>query len=281
MLKSLNVNLEQTINSGQVFLWGKKGGKWFGINGKDIQIINENTHEIFSFSKDSMDIFRNDDNLTEILENISHDKIVKKAVQRFPGLRLFRQDPFQCYISFIVSSNSNIQKIKLVLEKLCKKFGKKVEFEGMSFSLFPEPKIISKASISELLSCGLGYRSKFVLNAAKIVASGEIDLEKLKKSNYYDTKNTLLKIPGIGNKVADCIMLFSLEKLDAFPLDRWMIKILKKYYSNQFDLSFKTITEKKYESLHDEIVNYFGPYAGYSQQFLFKMERDLYQKKWL
>ena len=151
----------------------------------------------------------------------------------------------------------------------------------MSFSLFPEPKAISRASIPELLSCGLGYRSKFVFHASKMIAEGRIDLDELKKMNYQDSKDELLKIPGIGNKVADCIMLFSLEKLDAFPLDRWMIKILKKYYSERFDLSFKTITEKKYDFLHEEIRNYFGPFAGYSQQFLFKMERDLYQKKWL
>ena len=89
-----------------------------------------------------------------------------------------------------------------------------------------------------------------------------------------------MKVPGIGNKVADCIMLFSLNKLDAFPLDRWMIRILEKYYSN-FHLETKTITEKQYELLHEKIVSYFGKYAGYAQQFLFKMERENFDKKWL
>ena len=281
MQKLANINFEQSINSGQVFLWEKNANNWWGINGNDIQKINENTHEILSFSKKPMDIFRNDDDLPEIFENITKDEIVKNAVRMFPGLRLLRQDPFQCFISFILSSNSNIQKIKLVLQNICKKFGKKTRFEGKNFSLFPEPKVLAKASILDLLGCGLGYRAKFVLTASKIVASGEIDLDYLKKTNYQTTKNVLVNIPGIGNKVADCIMLFSLEKLEAFPLDRWMIKILKKYYSNHFDLSFKTMTEKKYELLHNDIVNYFGKYAGYSQQFLFKMERDLCQKKWL
>jgi len=90
-----------------------------------------------------------------------------------------------------------------------------------------------------------------------------------------------LKVYGIGDKVADCILLFSLEKLDAFPLDRWMLRILQKYYFDKFQTIGKTLTEKKYQSLRNDIVNHFGPYAGYSQQFLFKMERDLYQKKWL
>jgi N-glycosylase/DNA lyase len=103
----------------------------------------------------------------------------------------------------------------------------------------------------------------------------------LKKTNYQSAKESLLKIFGVGNKIADCIMLFSLEKLDAFPLDRWMIRVLQKYYSDKFPMANKTITEKTYQSLHNEIVNHFGPYAGYSQQFLFKMERDLNEKKWL
>ena len=103
----------------------------------------------------------------------------------------------------------------------------------------------------------------------------------MKKSNYQNTKEEIRQIPGIGNKVADCIMLFSLNKLESFPLDRWMIRILEKYYFNEFQLETKTITEKQYDILHEKIVNHFGPFAGYAQQFLFKMERESYQKKWL
>jgi N-glycosylase/DNA lyase len=88
-------------------------------------------------------------------------------------------------------------------------------------------------------------------------------------------------VPGIGNKVADCIMLFSLNKLESFPLDTWMIKILEKFYSKEFKIETKTITQKQYELLHEKIVNYFGPYCGYAQQYLFKMEREKNDKKWL
>ncbi len=130
---SQQINLQDTINSGQVFLWEKIGKKWYGINGNDVLAIDQNTQKITSFSKKPSDFFRNDDNLKKILENISQDKIVESAIQRFTGLRLLRQEPFQCYISFIVSSNSNIQKIKLMLKKLCKKFGRKVRFDGKEF----------------------------------------------------------------------------------------------------------------------------------------------------
>jgi len=275
---SQQINLEDTIKSGQVFLWEKNGKKWYGINGNDVLSIDQNTQKITSFSEKPADIFRNDDNLKKILGNISQDKIVESAILRFPGLRLLRQDPFQCYISFIVSSNSSIQKIKLMLKKLCKKFGRKVRFDGKEFFLFPEPKQLANAQTKDLLSCGLGYRAKSVKNASKDVVSGKIDFEFLKNTDYDTAKETLLNIFGVGDKVADCIMLFSLEKLVAFPLDRWMIRVLQKYYSKKFQSLGKILTGKKYVLLHEEIVNYFGPYAGYAQQFLFKMEREINKK---
>ena len=171
--------------------------------------------------------------------------------------------------------------MRLVLKNLCRKFGTKIRFDGKDFFLFPQPEMLASASKNDLLKCGLGYRSKAVKKAASAVVSGKIDFDDLKKSNYQSAKESLVKIFGVGNKIADCIMLFSLDKLDAFPLDRWMIRVLQKYYSNKFTMTNKTITEKTYENLHNEIVDYFGPYAGYSQQFLFKMERDLNEKKWL
>lgn len=281
MDKISEINLEYSINSGQVFLWEKLDNTWYGINGLDVISISESSNQLRTFSKNPTDIFRNEDDSKKILQSISHDKVVRKAVKRFAGLRLLRQDPFQCYISFIASSNSNIQKIRLVLKNLCRKFGTKIRFDGKDFFLFPQPEILANASKNDLLKCGLGYRSKAVKEAASAVVSSKIDFDYLKKTNYNSAKESLLKIFGVGNKIADCIMLFSLDKLDAFPLDRWMIRVLQKYYSNKFSMSNKTITEKTYENLHNQIVDYFGPYAGYSQQFLFKMERDLNEKKWL
>ena len=274
------INLENTINSGQVFLWTKQKEFWYGINGQDILKIN-NLGKITSYSKKKYDFFRKIDDMEEIIKSISKDKTTKIAVKKYLGLRLIRQDPFQCFISFIVSSNSNIQKIKSSLEKISIKFGKKIQFDNKEFYMFPEPKKIANATIQEIQNCGVGYRAKFIIDAAKMVESRQIDFDQLKKSNYQNAKETILTVPGIGNKVADCILLFSLDKLEAFPLDRWMIRILKKYYLEKFELKTKSITEKQYNTLHEKIVKHFGPYAGYAQQFLFKMERENYQKKWL
>ena len=274
------ISLENSVNSGQVFLWKKYDNFWYGIDGQNILKVNK-SGKIESYQNNKIDFFRKKDNMQEIIQSISRDKTIKYAVKKYLGLRLFRQDPFQCFISFIISSNSNIQKIKSNLEQLSEKLGQKVEFDKKEFYIFPEPKSIANSSVREISSCGLGYRSKFVLEASRMVESRQIDFEYLKKTSYQEAKDIIQKVPGIGNKVADCILLFSLDKLDAFPLDRWMVRSLRKYYLDKFELETKSITEKQYRLLHEKITNHFGPYAGYAQQFLFKMERERYQKKWL
>ena len=280
MKNKFSIDIDNSINSGQVFLWEKQGSDWYGIDGQDILKINKNG-VIKSIRNLKTDFFRKNDNIEEIIKSISKDKTVKKAVKEYEGLRLFRQDPFQCLISFIISSNSNIQKIKNSLEKITKKFGKKVKIQNKEFFLFPEPEKMAKATIDEIKSCGVGYRAPFIKEAAKMVILKKIDFEYLKKCDYHEAKKNICLVPGIGNKVADCIMLFSLNKLESFPLDTWMIKILEKYYSKEFKIETKTITQKQYELLHEKIVNYFGPYCGYAQQYLFKMEREKNDKKWL
>ena len=280
MQDNCTINVENSINSGQVFLWRKNKDIWYGVNGQDVLKISK-AGTIKSYQNTKADFFRKRDNIEKIIKSISKDSVTKKAVKQYLGLRVLEQDPFQCLISFIVSSNSNIQKIKNSLEKISKKFGEKVEFENQEFFLFPKPENLANASINEIKSCGVGYRARFVIEAANMIVLKKIDFEYLKKSSYQDAKEKLCQIPGIGNKVADCILLFSLDKLESFPLDRWMIRILEKYYSDKFQLETKSITEKQYGILHEKIVNHFGPYAGYAQQFLFKMERENYQKKWL
>jgi N-glycosylase/DNA lyase len=276
------IDIENTINSGQVFLWNKIGEQWVGVDGQDILILNQSSFDARSLSGNIDNFLRTDDNLKKILSNIVKDKIVQRAVKQSPGLRLIRQDPFQCYISFICSSNSSIQNIKSMLENLCKKFGTRQEFEGYTLSTFPKVVTLADATMKDLIDCKLGFRAKYVKEAAQAVKSGKIDFEQLKNTDYRTALESLKKIRGIGNKVADCIALFSLDKMESFPIDRWTQRILLKYYKKNFeDMTEKPVTEKKYEKIHESIVRHFGPYAGYSQQFLFKMERDLNKKNWL
>jgi N-glycosylase/DNA lyase len=276
----MQINLEHTINSGQVFLWQRHGTRWYGVNGNDVLAVDE-SGRIATHSGKGWDLFRQGDDYDAIMRQISKDKTIRDATRRFSGLRLMRQDPFQCYITFIVSSNSSIQNIRLTLQRLSKKFGKKVRFEQNEFYLFPEPEKLAGASMADLLSCGLGYRAEFVKGAAKAVKEKTVDFETLKRADYHTAKESLLGVHGIGNKVADCIMLFSLEKLESFPLDRWIVRGLQRYYPAKFSFEGKTLTGKKYQTLHDQLVEHFGPYAGYCQQFLFKMIRESNDKKWL
>ena len=277
---NFKVNFDYSINSGQVFLWKKIDAKWYGIDGKRVLVL-ENAQKFKKNMKYETDFFRLDDNFEKISNDLKNDNYVRNALKMFPGLRLIRQNPFQCYISFIVSSNSNIPNIKSRLQNLCKTFGRRKMVDGKEFFLFPEPSDLANASVLDIKKCGLGYRAKAVKTASLSVLDKKIDFDFLKKIDYHTAKEELIKVFGIGNKVADCILLFSLEKLEAFPLDRWMLRILQKYYSKEFQISTKTLTEKTYDQLHENIVEHFGSYAGYAQQFLFKMERELYKKKWL
>ena len=275
---NFEINLDDTINSGQVFLWKKFNSKWYGVNGRKVLILED---KLDKNNKDIHNFFRFDDNFQKIKNQLAKDKVVKDAIENFPGMRILRQDPFQCYISFIVSSNSNIPNIQTRLEKLCKTFGEKKIIHGRETFLFPEPERLSDASIRNIAKCGLGYRSKYVKEAATAVNKGIIDFSSLKKLDYHDARDDLCQVFGIGKKVADCILLFSLDKLEAVPLDRWVLRILQKYYSNEFQIKTKSITDKTYDDLHNKIIDHFGKYAGYAQQFLFKNERENFAKKWL
>ena len=278
MKDKFEVNIDDTINNGQVFLWKKFDSKWYGINGKKILILED---KLDMKSKNIHNFFRFDDDFQKIKRQLSKDDIMKKAIKNFPGMRILRQDPFQCYISFIVSSNSNIPNIQTRLQKLSHKFGEKRTIDDKELFLFPKPEKLANASITDIAKCGLGYRSKYVKKAAIAVNEGTIDFSSLKKQDYQEARDSLCQVFGIGKKVADCILLFSLDKLEAVPLDRWVLRILQKYYSKEFQISTKTITEKTYDDLHNKIVEHFGKYAGYGQQFLFKNERESFDKKWL
>jgi len=275
---NFEVNIEDTINSGQVFLWRKFDSKWYGVNGEKMLILED---KLDVNSKDIHDFFRFDDDFQKIKKELSKDNVVKKAINNFPGMRILRQDPFQCYISFIVSSNSNIPNIQTRLQKLSQRFGEKKIIGNNEFYLFPKPEKLANASIRNIAKCGLGYRSKYVKEAAIAVDKRIIDFSAIKKQDYQDARDTLCQVFGIGKKVADCILLFSLDKLEAVPLDRWVLRILQKYYSKEFQIKTKSITDKTYDDLHHKIVDHFGKYAGYAQQFLFKNERDNFDKKWL
>ena len=275
-----------SINSGQVFLWEKHKNSWYGIHGSQIIKFTQSDKgiEFFSFPEDTSSyqkIFRLDDSITDIFKEISQDPLVSRLIKLYPGLRLLRQEPHQCLFSFVCASNTNIPMIRRMLHNMTRKFGKHTEVDGIDFFTFPSAEDINKASVDELRDCGLGYRIKAIKAAADEIVSGGLDFDLLGKASYYESKKELLRVYGIGNKTADCILLFSLEKLDAFPIDVWIARVLARHYDWLYKGKFyDKIGPHLYEQLSDSARKYFGKYAGYAQQYLYYHIRQFAGKKW-
>jgi N-glycosylase/DNA lyase len=278
------LNAELSINSGQEFLWERIGDAWYGIRGSSvIRLLVREPLNPKAFPRDISvpETFRLEDDVNAILGEISKDSLMKSLVKSYPGLRLMRQEPEQCLFSFLCTSNTNIPMIRRMLRALCVRFGRTVQLDGREFHTFPSADALDRATEEQLREAGLGYRAKAVKAAAKEMARGSLDLESLKKVGYEDARERLLQVYGVGPKIADCVLLFSLEKLEAFPIDVWIARALSGHYSW---LHRKTIgdklTARQYEDLSDEMRLYFGSYAGYAQQYLYYHMRQKAGKRW-
>ena len=289
-----SIDVDDTVNSGQVFLWDREGGRscsWAGIDGQAVVRLRCGSGGRAASASSSVrgraaSLLRAGDDAGRILGSICEDGAVRAAVERYPGLRLLRQDPFQCLVSFVASSNSSIANIRSSLRKMCARYGREARFGGSVHRLFPTPEALAGADAAGLAACSLGYRAEYVGAAAEAVASGRLDLARLRRrAGYAEAMDALLAVPGVGRKVADCVLLFSLDKLEAFPIDRWTTRALGRLYPAEFSAGGgageAALTPRRYERLHGEIVGRFGPYAGYAQQFLFKAERDGAGGRWL
>lgn len=276
---SIPFNLDLTLCCGQVFRWDKQGKWWYGVVGENVIKIRqvdgrlefENVDENFVWS-----YFGLNDDLQEIFSEICRDKHIKNAVKGSVGLRIIRQEPWECLASYICATYKNIPAIKRTLENLAKKFGEKIRFDGIRFYSFPTKEKIAKAAIKELEECGLGYRAKYLHKTAKIICENKFDFELLKKLDYERARQELLVFPGVGYKVADCVLLFALGKLESFPVDVWIKRAILKFYAHHFPQSFimkltnkKSPTRFEYKMLNIFGRKYFGKYAGYAQEYLY------------
>ena len=276
-------DLDFTLCCGQVFRWQKRGDWWFGVVGERVFKIRqcgaelefENVSEVFV-----REYFGLDDDLQKISESICKDEFIAAALRRFEGLRIVRQVPWECLISFICATYKSIAAIELMLSKLSKKYGEKVSFDGLDFYTFPTVDKLAKASENGLRECGLGYRAKYVQATAKKISEGNFNLEDLKSLPYLEAKKRLVKFPGVGLKVADCVLLFSLEKTEAFPVDVWVKRAILNHYANHFLEALvkklskqESLSNSEYEKLNAFGRSYFGKYAGYAQEYLYHYER--------
>jgi N-glycosylase/DNA lyase len=273
---------EISVNSGQAFLWQQVDRNWYGVHG-DCIVKFSKSRDGFEFSSFPerkgvvRDLFRLDDDVDSISAEMSRDPLIAGLLKTYGGLRLMRQDSAQCLFSFVCATNTNIPMIRRMLYTLAKKYGQKVTADGMEFHTFPSAEAMSKISEPELRACGLGYRAKAVMAVAQGIESGTLDLAMLKKTGYADAKQELLKIYGVGPKLADCVLLFSLDKLEAFPIDIWIARALATHYGWLGKFGEK-LTTRQYEELSESARKHFGRHAGYAQQYLYYHMRQ--GKKW-
>ena len=275
-------NLDATLCCGQVFRWDRHDGWWYGVAGESVLKIRQ-IGDVLEFYNADTDFVKSyfglKESLPEILSQISKDEHIKNAVDAFNGLRIIHQDPWECLISYICATYKNISAIRKMLFNISVKFGEKIRYEKYDFYTFPTSERLAKANTVELEDCGLGYRAKHLLATAKMVYNSKFDFEHLKQLSYEKAKEELLNFSGVGLKVADCVLLFSLEKFEAFPVDVWVKRAILKHYSSHFTKEFtekisgKSLTKPEYEQLSFFGRSYFGKYAGYAQEYLYHYER--------
>ena len=263
--KVKDFNLEHTLECGQIFRINRVDG-WYYVNAQDKffkikQIRNE--IEFHGVDKEFIvHFFSLNENLPEILKEINKDKYIKKSIDKYRGLRLIKQDPWECLISFICSSASNIPRIKSKIKALSESFGKKLTLDGVRDYAFPLPGKIN--DYKKIVDAKTGFRAKYILGANNTVDIKY--LNSLRTLSYKSAKDELKKINGVGDKVADCILLFSLGFNQAFPVDTWIKKTMQLLYFDNNNVSNDRIREFG--------TNYFGAYAGYAQQYLFMYSRN-------
>lgn len=267
MIKLYNIDhftLDDTFLCGQCFRWEKdENGVFYGTVGnaavkmyyhdpKTIYVESSNPDLIY-WSKYLN--FSNDYIMIE--KTLWEDEKLRPCIEKGRGIRILRQDLWETIISFIISANNNIPRIKGIINRLCESFGEKIEFDGKVFYGFPSAEKLSTLSLDDLKNIRAGFRDKYILDAAIRVASGEINLSEIEKMSDTDAKQELMKIKGVGSKVADCILLFSLGRYKTFPQDVWIKRIMNEIYG---------VDEK---DIPDFVSKRFKNYGGIAQQYLY------------
>ncbi len=267
MIKLYNIDhfdLEQTFLCGQCFRWEKdSNGVFYGtVANHAVKIYYHDPKTIYLESSNPDLVywsnylnFSCDYNKAE--KNLSNDAKLLPCIEAGRGIRILKQDLWETLVSFIISANNNIPRIKKIITKLCELYGEEIHFDGKVFYGFPSAETLAKLNLSDLAEIKAGFRDKYILDAAKKVASGEVDLNNIPKLNNASARAELLKIKGVGTKVADCILLFSLGRHNIFPLDVWTKRIIEEIYK---------IPEKQ---IPDFIHSQFGNHAGIAQQYLY------------
>ena len=263
-------DLAMTLNSGQVFHWEKQGRGFLGAIGERPVYVQQDGRTL-SFSgvsaKGIVDYFAFDHPLDEICATFPNDAAMNSAREFCRGLRIIRQPKWECLATFICSSMKQVAHIRQISATLRRRFGTVKKVFGRNIFTFPAPERLARTSERELRACALGYRAGNLLMTAQRVASGDANLQSWNNLSDSDLRKRLCDLPGVGTKVANCVMLFAYERITAFPIDVWIERVLREqYYRAKSRVTAKTLAEFT--------AAYFGAHGGYAQQYLFHYARQ-------
>ena len=279
ILKNCNAfEPEHIFECGQCFRWNKEqDGSYTGVFKQNVMNVRkENNDVIFTgicngdIKKECIEYFDLNTDYENIKKKLSGiDDNLKISIKYGEGIRILNQDLWEALISFIISANNNIPRIKGIIERISKKYGNKIIWKNKEYFTFPTPENLAKATVEDLRKLGLGFRDVRVYETTKIVNENKHKLKELENEKKVDKlKEELLKFPGVGPKVADCIMLFSLKKLEVFPIDVWVRRVMNELYIKKDDET--KVDKKEIERLAKEK---YGNLAGLAQQYLFYWRR--------
>ena len=275
-------DLNETLYSGQAFRWRQlqspksTEGIWHEglinsirvrLNQVDNSINIESDPKHKEFVVHAVETYlRVEDDMSSIYDTMSSDQYLKRATAQYRGLHILRQDPWECLITFICSANNNIPRIRQLIELICNSAGKYLTDHYGAYRTFPTSSEINNLGEQGLRNLGFGFRAKYIAKAAVMESEGQIAISELRGKSYGEILESLISIPGVGDKVANCVMLFSMDCLEAFPVDVWIRRILRENYVTKKD-------KVPDSQLRTWSQNQFGPFAGYVNQYLFHKRR--------
>lgn len=266
-------NPAHTFDCGQCFRWdaesdgsytGVAYGRAVNISAADggIFISGATADDVKNIWADYLDLSRD---YSKIKKELSHDENVRRAIEFGGGIRILNQEKFECLVSYIISTQNAIPRIKKIVSKLCEMYGDRIDFSGRTYYSFPTPSQLEGVTADDLEPLHAGYRAAYIADAVQKVCSGEVNLDRVSALGTAAARKELLKIKGVGPKVADCTMLFSMKKSDAFPIDVWVQRTMRALYCG--DGANLNMIQAKAAQL-------FGKYAGIAQQYLFYYARE-------
>ena len=283
VLKNIDsFKLEDIFECGQCFRWDKQeDGSYIGVikngvlkvskQGKSVAFEGVLEGDINSIVYDYFDLETNYNDFKDRLSKI--DDNMKGSIEFGNGIRILNQDLWEMVISFIISANNNIPRIKGIINRISEKVGQKVTWNGKDYFLFPSPEELSKLSVADLRALGTGFRDKRIYNTTQMIINKEFNLDSLIKiKSTEEIRNELLKLDGVGEKVADCILLFALHRFDTFPVDVWVRRVMNVLYIHNED---EAKVNKK--QIREVAYSLFGEIEGIAQQYLFYWARENFE----